>query len=150
MCILKNAESYLSVDARNEIGFEWASCSWRHCGALADAQEALDQLDHLVGGQVGDSVASILEPFECLFVLDIVERSLYDILAVIPASLLQQQQGEEGGGADDPSAIVIPAYEPLQRMSDLGDDGIDQYDSEYLEALEFIKRTSTTTADDAS
>ena len=49
---------YLSKDSRDEIGFSWGSCAWRHCGALADAQEAIDQLDHQVG---------MLEPFECLF-----------------------------------------------------------------------------------
>lgn len=117
--VLKNADSFLSIDERKEIGFEWASCAWRHCGALADAQEALDQLDHLVG---------ILEPFECLFCLDIVERSLYDILAVTKPY--------------QDSSIVTPVYKPLQRMSDIGDNGIDQFDSEYLEALDFIKRTS--------
>jgi hypothetical protein len=38
------------------------SCAWRHCGAQADAQEALDELDQLLG---------VLEPFECIFVLDV-------------------------------------------------------------------------------
>ena len=49
------------------------SCAWRHCAAFADAQEALDELDSLIG---------VFEPFECLFCLDIVERSFRDILAV--------------------------------------------------------------------
>lgn len=114
---LKHADGYLSPEARDEIGFEWASCAWRHCGALADAQEAIDELDHLIG---------ILEPFECLFCLDIVERSLYDILAVT-----QKYQ--------DPS-IAVPEYQPLQRKSDVGADGVDQFDTEYLEALEFLKK----------
>lgn len=39
---------------------QWKSCAWRHCGALADAQEAIDELDHHVG---------MLEPYECLFCL---------------------------------------------------------------------------------
>jgi hypothetical protein len=58
--LLKQATEFLSTDARNEVGFDWGSCAWRHCGALADAQEALDELDHHVG---------MLEPFECAFVL---------------------------------------------------------------------------------
>jgi hypothetical protein len=56
------------------IGFDWGSCAWRHCGAAADAQEALDELDQLLG---------VLEPFEAVFCLDIVERSLRDIMAVV-------------------------------------------------------------------
>lgn len=114
---LKHADGYLSLEARNEIGFEWASCAWRHCGALADMQEAIDELDHLIG---------ILEPFECLFCIDIVERSLYDILAVT-----QKYQ--------DPS-VPVPEYQQLQRKSDVGEDGVDQFDTEYLEALEFLKK----------
>eukprot|EP00980_Cylindrotheca_fusiformis_P007624 scaffold1599_cov115-Cylindrotheca_fusiformis.AAC.9 len=117
--LLKDADKFLSSDARDEIGFEWASCAWRHCGALADAQEAIDELDHLIG---------ILEPFECLFCLDVVERSLYDILAVTQAY--------------QDSSIVIPVYQPLQRMSDVGDSGVDQFDAEYLEAMEFLKGSS--------
>jgi hypothetical protein len=58
--LLKQATEFLSTEARNEVGFDWGSCAWRHCGALADAQEALDELDHHVG---------MLEPFECAFVL---------------------------------------------------------------------------------
>jgi hypothetical protein len=49
------------------VGFDWAACAWRHCGALADAQEAIDEVEHLLG---------VLEPFEAIFCLDIVERSL--------------------------------------------------------------------------
>ncbi|CAJ1963233.1 unnamed protein product [Cylindrotheca closterium] len=114
---LKHADGFLSPDARDEIGFEWASCAWRHCGALADAQEAIDELDHLIG---------ILEPFECLFCIDIVERSLYDILAVT-----QKYQ--------DPS-IPVPEYQQLHRKSDVGPEGVDQFDTEYLEALQFLKK----------
>jgi hypothetical protein len=69
------------------------SCAWRHCGALADAQEALDQLDHAIG---------MLEPFECLYCLDVVERSLRDILAVTKDYR--------------DHSISIPDYQPLQRM----------------------------------
>ena len=57
------------------IGFDWGSCAWRHCGALADIQESLAELTNSLG---------LFEPFECLFVLDIAERSLRDIIAIIP------------------------------------------------------------------
>jgi hypothetical protein len=116
--MLKSADKFLSSDARDEVGFQWASCAWRHCGALADAQEAIEELDHLIG---------ILEPFECLFCLDVVERSLYDILAVTKPY--------------QDSSIEIPVYQPLHRMSDVGEDGIDQFEAEYLEALEFLKHS---------
>jgi hypothetical protein len=117
--LLKNADQFLSLEARNEIGFDWGSCAWRHCGALADAQEALDELDHLIG---------ILEPFECLFCLDVVERSIYDVLAV--TKVYQDE------------TIEIPTYQPLQRMSDTSEEGVDQFDADYLEAMAFLKRTS--------
>ncbi len=42
------------------IGFDWGSCAWRHCGAKADAQEAIAELYSYVG---------MLEPFECRFII---------------------------------------------------------------------------------
>jgi hypothetical protein len=122
--VLKRADKFLSQDIRNEIGFDWGSCAWRHCGALADAQEALDELDHLIG---------ILEPYECLFCLDIVERSLRDILAVTKQY-------------HDPT-VPVPDYQPIQRMSDVvvaNDDGEQQLDgteNDYLNALSFLRNT---------
>ncbi|KAI2497490.1 hypothetical protein MHU86_16992 [Fragilaria crotonensis] len=79
--VLRRASFALSQEARNEIGFDWGSCAWRHCGAEADAQEALAELYNLSG---------VLEPFECRFVLDIVERSLRDILAAVPIKYYDQ------------------------------------------------------------
>lgn len=46
---LNRASEYLSLEARSEIGFDFGSCAWRHCGAFADFREAIDELDHLVG-----------------------------------------------------------------------------------------------------
>ena len=51
------------------------SCAWRHCGALADAQESLSEVYNSIG---------LFEPYECLFCLDVVERSLRDILVSVP------------------------------------------------------------------
>ncbi len=42
------------------IGFDWGSCAWRHCGAKADAQEAVAELYSNLG---------MLEPFECRFII---------------------------------------------------------------------------------
>ena len=42
------------------VGFDWGSCAWRHCGAKADAQEALAELRNGLG---------LLEPYECRFVI---------------------------------------------------------------------------------
>lgn len=47
--ILNRAADFLSLDVRSEIGFDFGSCAWRHCGAFADVREAVDELDHLVG-----------------------------------------------------------------------------------------------------
>lgn len=57
------------------IGHDWGSCAWRHCGAKADAQEAIAELYNNVG---------MLEPFECRFIIDVVERSIRYVLAVTP------------------------------------------------------------------
>jgi len=73
-------------DAVSEIGFDWGSCAMRHCGALADAEEALDELDHLLG---------VLEPFEATFCLDVIERSLRDVLAVVPTEVLTSRTEEQ-------------------------------------------------------
>ncbi len=64
------------VNSQNEIGHDWGSCAWRHtCGALADIQEALAELNNSLG---------MLEPNECIFCLDIAERGLRSIISTIP------------------------------------------------------------------
>jgi hypothetical protein len=47
--ILNRATEFLSLDVRSEVGFDFGSCAWRHCGAFADVREAVDELDSLVG-----------------------------------------------------------------------------------------------------
>jgi hypothetical protein len=42
------------------VGFDWGRCAWRHCGAKADAQEAIAELYSNVG---------MPEPFECRFII---------------------------------------------------------------------------------
>lgn len=119
--ILKGADGYLSREARDEIGFDWGSCAWRHCGALSDAQEAIDALEHQVG---------MLEPFECTFCLDVVERSLRDMLAVTNKY------------ADE--SVKIPEYIPIQRMSDLtnqDDNDLDRQDTEYMDTLSILRNS---------
>ena len=86
----------LTNDATSSVvGFDWGSCAWRRCGAWADWQESLDQLDALLG---------MLEPNEVVFCLDIVERSLRDVLAVVPPELW--------GKADWQKFQRIPNYRP--------------------------------------
>lgn len=41
--------SVVSSEAKEEIGFDWGSCAWRHCGAQADAQESISELLKDVG-----------------------------------------------------------------------------------------------------
>jgi len=87
------------------------SCAWRHCGAQADAQESLAELYNLIG---------VLEPFECLFCLDIVERSLHDILAVSTVN---------------PSDV--PVYVPYEARGQ--EDGDSALDMDFLEALKGLR-----------
>ena len=69
MDVLKSMPSSYYVNSPNTgntggvselIGFDWGSCAWRHCGAKADAQEAIAELYSNVG---------MLEPFECQFII---------------------------------------------------------------------------------
>ena len=77
------------------VGFGWTSCAWRHCDALADWQEAVAELDTLTG---------VLEPFEVIFCLDIIERSLRDMLAQAPWDIASQ--------ADKLAWQTMPPYAP--------------------------------------
>lgn len=110
------------------VGFEWGSCAWRHCGALADAQEALDELDSLLG---------VLEPFEALFCLDIVERSLRDMLVEAPWTSV-------AAASDLQAWKDVPAYQPhrifgppndAEGLLDMEIDESWRVDEEYLRAL---------------
>ena len=123
-----------NVDSRRmgyeDVGFDWGSCAWRHCGALADAQEALDELDHLLG---------VLEPPECLFCLNVAERSLRDILAAVPT----EYHAEQG----------IPEYIAYQSAhssgGEDGDDEMDVLDQDYLRMLKELRNSNDgATSDD--
>jgi len=92
------------------------SCAWRHCGAQADAQEAISELYNSVG---------LFEPFECLFTLDIIERSLRDILAVIPLEL-------------KPDTSVLKPYVPYKSQPSNGESeygGQSSIDNDFLNTL---------------
>mmetsp|Transcript_5070 Transcript_5070/g.7699 ORF Transcript_5070/g.7699 Transcript_5070/m.7699 type:complete len:401 (+) Transcript_5070:182-1384(+) len=129
--VLRGAVGFISLEGRQEIGFDWGSCAWRHCGAEADTQEALAEFYNLLG---------VLEPFECRFVLDIVERSLRDILIVIPPKYHQERTIQP----------YIP-YEPVGQAN--GEMWIDEngdsqesnnmgVDVEFLNALKFLRSNS--------
>jgi len=119
--VLKRADNFLTPESRDVVGFDWGSCAWRHCGALADAQEAIDELEHLLG---------VLEPFECLFCIDIVERSLRDIFDVTTEY--------------HDTTLQIPAYQPLQRMSDVNEESsMDGFDTEFMETLVFLRNSAS-------
>jgi hypothetical protein len=118
-------KGFRDTAAYEEIGFDWGSCAWRHCGALADAQEALDELDHLLG---------VLEPPECLFCLNVVERSIRDMLAVVPAEFH--------------ATAGLPAYKPylsLHIKDSTGEFGeeTDVLDLEYLKMLQELRSSTS-------
>jgi hypothetical protein len=90
------ASSLRKWDPDAVIGFDWGSCAWRHCGALADAQEAVDELDSLLG---------VLQPYEALFCLDVLERSVRDMLTTVP--------WQQADAIDVQFWKELPAYQPL-------------------------------------
>ena len=66
--------SPLLPDSRHDIiGHAWGSCAWRHCGARADAEEALAEI------RVG-----LLEPEEVRFCTGIARRAVEEVLAEVP------------------------------------------------------------------
>mmetsp|Transcript_3616 Transcript_3616/g.5495 ORF Transcript_3616/g.5495 Transcript_3616/m.5495 type:complete len:428 (-) Transcript_3616:101-1384(-) len=121
-----NNQQQLSTTDRNNvdqlpelIGFDWGSCAWRHCGAKADAQEALAELYTSVG---------MLEPFECRFIIDIMERSIRDVLLVVPDDLRPTSA--------DGRMVELKPYEPYMSQSEQngGDESF-----EYVNALNSLR-----------
>lgn len=99
------------------IGFDWGSCAWRHCGARADAQESLAELYTSVG---------MLEPFECRFIIDIMERSIRDVLLVVPDDLRPTSA--------DGKLVQLKPYEPYMSQAEQGGDEGLGIDFEYVQA----------------
>jgi hypothetical protein len=121
------AETAMLLELRNVVGFDWGSCAWRHCGAIADVQEALDELLQLLG---------VLEPYEAIFCLDVVERSLREILALVPWTYADP--------ADASWYASLPPYESkIVRSNENGDDNDDEIlsriDAAYFQALQDLR-----------
>lgn len=112
-----------SSELNGVVGFDWGSCAWRHCGAIADIQEALDELDQLLG---------VLEPYEAVFCLDIVERSLRDVLSVVPWQYASDD--------DKQFFTSLRAYGPrLSSRSMDADDSSSRIDDSYFRALQELR-----------
>ena len=117
---LQSSRDFLSDETREVIGFDWGACAWRHCGAAADAQESIAELRCRLG---------LFEPFECLFALDIVERSIRDMLAVIPKKF--KPEGDAG---------KVEEYQPYQpRSEEEGNFDGDGDESDFLSALSALR-----------
>ena len=120
------------------IGFEWASCAWRHgqCGALADATEALDEIDQLLG---------VLEPFEINFCFDIVERSLRDMLSVVDWSNSNNNNNNIENRIQDEDVEFyrnLPPYQPHRVFDPIISSHEEEdmrLDDEYVQALQSLR-----------
>lgn len=86
----------LSAEQRSTIGWQWGACGWRHCGAQADAAQALSKLR---------ANCDMLVPLEALFYLDVAKRSVDEIIAV----------GVSGGWLP-PSAVGERKYLPRETL----------------------------------
>ena len=162
--VVSTAEASQTSDGSDDvIGFDWGSCAWRSnkCGALADAQEALDELDARIG---------LLEPYEVVFCLDIVERSVRDMLnpiffAADRDEYSNNNDNRAGAGSDidearglrmllavedDESSSSellrlwrkLPAYQPLKSHGGGaagGDQEESRLDDDYLKALQELR-----------
>jgi len=107
------------------VGFDWGSCAWRgRCNAWADAQEALDEVDFLAG---------VLEPYEAIFCLDIVERSIRDMLVLAPWDQALPQDvayWKQVSGTYQPHRVFDPELE---------DEESERIDDEYVQALQSLR-----------
>ncbi|KAL7557715.1 hypothetical protein ACA910_018509 [Epithemia clementina (nom. ined.)] len=150
------------------VGFDWGSCAWRggsgssnlagvvggggnggrQCNALADAQEALDELQSLLG---------VLEPYEALFCLDVVERSLRDMLVSVPWNEYGQTEDRVFWQTQVPPYKPHRVFEPISTinsigtasssssssstavMEDVNNSDSDKIDMAYLEALKALR-----------
>lgn len=63
----------LTAEQRATIGWQWGSCGWRHCGAQADAAQALSKLR---------ANCEMLVPVEALFYLDVAKRAVDEMIAI--------------------------------------------------------------------
>jgi len=127
----KAASQLRTLDPDNVIGFDWGSCAWRHCGALADATEALDELDAMLG---------VLEPYEAIFCLDVVERSLRDMLVVVPWE--QADDRDAAFWKQVPDYVPHRVYEANENVDDL--DAVDmRIDDDYMAALQELRIDDT-------
>jgi hypothetical protein len=114
------------------VGFGWTACAWRHCGALADWQEALAELDTLSG---------VLEPFEALFCLDIMERSVRDMLAEAPWAIatVTDRQVWQHLPAYEPHRTFEPPNDPDHPMDLQEAEEAWRLDEDYLKALQELR-----------
>ena len=115
----------VSSEMNEVVGFDWGSCAWRHCGAISDIQEAIDEMDQLLG---------VLEPHEILFCIDIVERSLRDMLSVVP--------WQQFASANDITFFNnLPPYVSTVNHIENGDDdaSLSRIDLEYVKALQELR-----------
>ena len=60
--MLASASALIGPEGRADIGWQWGACGNRHCGAQADAAQALCKLRANLG---------MIVPLEALFYLDI-------------------------------------------------------------------------------
>lgn len=129
---LESAASTLrSVDPA--VGFSWGSCAWRHCGALADLQEAVDELDALAG---------VLEPFEALFCLDIVERAVREMLAEAPWAVVAFPADQDVYASLPPYVAhrtFAPPNDPANPDVSVEAEEAWRLDEEYVKALQELR-----------
>ena len=116
------------------VGFDWASCAWRHCGALADVQEAMDELDFLAG---------VLEPFEALFCLDIVERAVRDMLTEAPWATVPAASTDvefwKSIPPYQPHRVFSPPNDPENPEESLEAEEAWRLDEEYMKTLQVLR-----------
>ena len=72
----------LSHEARAAVGWQWGACGWRHCGAQADASQALWKLRSNLG---------MLAALEARFYLDVAVRALDEVLQLCAAEGLLER-----------------------------------------------------------
>jgi hypothetical protein len=120
----------VSPDMNEVVGFDWGSCAWRHCGAISDIQEAIDEMDQLLG---------VLEPYEINFCMDIIERSLRDILSVVPWQQYASKDDILVYKSLPPYVSPAANSNSMANVDDDDDSILSRIDSAYFKALQELR-----------
>ena len=127
----------LSEEWRSAIGWQWGACGWRHCGAQADATQAMSKLR---------ANCEMLVPIEAIFYLDVAKRATDEVIAigVLGGWLPRSALGDQVYLSRETLELILPPEDlqsgdanlPVMRGGMTEAEGsLEEYEAEQLSAL---------------